>query len=479
MSTLPQLADRVDAQFPQTVEVLKSLVAIPSYAAPSAPPDVLLRSAERVADLLCGIGGQDVEIVQAGGGPGVIGQIWVSDAAPTVLLYAHHDVQPVANDWSTDPWEPVIKGDRLYGRGAADDGAGVALHVAALRALGSDLGVNVRFFIEGEEESGSPTFGALLRRYRDRLAADVVVIADSDNASVDVPALTVSLRGVTDVTVTLRIAEHAVHSGSFGGVVLDAPTLLARLIATLHDAAGSVCVEGLAPTGHTRASVSPESIRQGAGLVPGLVLAGEGSVADRLWWSPAIDLIGFDSTGVDESSNTIQPVARARLSLRVPPGMDPVVAQAALARHLAERVEFGASLVIEDGVSGAGFKADISGPAYAVACRALGDAFGQPVVFQGQGGSIPLAAELAAVFPGIEVLMTGVEDPDSRAHSGDESVSLPMLRKAVLGEALLLDYLRSYGAGLGAGGGAQVGAGLGAEDGAGAAGCEAPTGTGQ
>ncbi|MDR3107658.1 MAG: M20/M25/M40 family metallo-hydrolase [Bifidobacteriaceae bacterium] len=453
MVSLPQLSARVEAQFPETVSTLGDLVRIPSYVAPSAPPDALERSARFVADLLNGIGVQDVQIVSAGGGPGVIGQLWVSDAVPTVLLYAHHDVQPVADDWSTDPFEPVIRAGRLYGRGAADDGAGLVVHLAAIRALGEDLGVNVRFFIEGEEESGSPTFGELLRRHRQQLAADVAVIADSDNWSAEVPALTVSLRGVTDLTLTLRVAAHAVHSGGFGGVYLDAPLVLARLLASLHDAAGAVAVEGLKPTGQASVEVAEHDLRQTAGLVDGLRLAGRGPLADRLWWGPAISLIGFDSVAVAESSNTIQPVARARLSLRVPPGMDPQAAQAALRRHLLARVEFGAELTIEEGVSAPGFEADTSGPAYAAAARALGEAFDRPVVFQGQGGSIPLALEVSSVFPDAEVLLTGVEDPDSRAHSGDESVSLPMLRKAVLGEAMLLEYLarEGYAAGRGLG----------------------------
>jgi acetylornithine deacetylase/succinyl-diaminopimelate desuccinylase-like protein len=389
------------------------------------------------------VGVGDLEVVCEGGGPGVIGQIWVSDDAPTVLLYAHHDVQPVADDWSTDPWEPVVKGDRLYGRGAADDGAGVAAHVAALAALGGDLAVNVRVFIEGEEEFGSPTFGRLLRRHRQRLAADVAVIADSDNPACDVPGLTVSLRGVTDLTATLRVAGHAVHSGAFGGAFLDAPTILARLVASLHDDSGAVAVAGLAPIGASGATVDEAALRRSADLVPGLALAGRGPLADRLWRGPAISLIGFDSTSVAESSNTIQPVARARLSLRVPPGMDAGEAQAALRRHLLERVEFGAELTIEEGVGAAGFLADTSGPVYAAASQALAEAFGKPVVYQGQGGSIPLALELSEVFPEIQVLLTGVEDPDSRAHSGDESVSLPVLRRAALGEALLLERLAS------------------------------------
>jgi acetylornithine deacetylase/succinyl-diaminopimelate desuccinylase-like protein len=389
------------------------------------------------------VGAGGVEVIRAGGGPGVIGRIDVNPAAPTVLLYAHHDVQPVAADWSSDPWTPVVRDGRLYGRGAADDSAGIVTHLGALAALGGDLPVNVRFFIEGEEESGSPTFAQLLARYGDRLASDVAIIADSDNRSVDVPSLTTSLRGLADVTVTLRVARRGVHSGMWGGAYLDAVTCLARLIATLHDEVGDVAVEGLAPTGHSQDLLTEADVRRAAGLVPGLKLAGTARLTDRLYWGPCIAVIGFDSTVVELASNTIQPVARARLSLRVPPGLDPVQAQAALRRHLIERAPFGAEVTVEDGPVGQGFKADTSGPAYAAASRALTDAFGQTMVPLGQGGSIPLAAELQEAFPGIEILLTGVEDPDSKAHAGDESESLELLRKTILAEALLLTYLGS------------------------------------
>ncbi|MDR0365428.1 MAG: M20/M25/M40 family metallo-hydrolase [Bifidobacteriaceae bacterium] len=435
------IAARVAAQFPDAVAALKALVRIPSYAGDSAPPGVLDRSAAEVVRLLESVGAQDVEVVSAGGGPAVIGHLDVDPNVPTVLLYAHHDVQPVAADWSTDPWTPVEKAGRLYGRGAADDGAGIVTHIGALRALGEDLRVNVRFFIEGEEESGSPTMDKMLDTYRDRLDADLVVVADSDNKAVDTPSLTVSLRGLAELTVTLRVAHHAIHSGMCGGVFLEAPMVLAKLLATLHDDEGAVAVPGLVATGTSPVQLSEAELRQNAGLVDGLKLAGRGSLADRLWWQPSITLIGFDSTTVADSSNTIQPVARAKLSIRVPPGMNPTEAQAAVRRHLESKVLFNAELTIEDGVVGEGFVADQSGPGFNAAAAALADAFGVPAVPLGQGGSIPLAAELTATFPDMEVLLTGVEDPDSRAHSGDESVSLAMLEKVIVAEALLLDRL--------------------------------------
>ncbi|MDR2253649.1 MAG: M20/M25/M40 family metallo-hydrolase [Bifidobacteriaceae bacterium] len=441
MVTASQLRDRVDARFDESIEILSSLVRIPSFAGPEAPPGALRRSAERVAELLTGVGAQDVAIVEAGGGPAVIGRIDVDPAAPTVLLYAHHDVQPVADDWSSDPWTPVVRDGRLYGRGVADDGAGIAVHVGALTALGADLGVNIRFFIEGEEESGSPTFGALLAAHRDALAADIAVIADSANRSPDTPSLTTSLRGLADLTVTVKVADRGVHSGMWGGVYLDAVTSLARLIATLHDADGSVAVPGLAPTGHSPDLLTEAQARRIAGLVPGLKLIGSGSVTDRVWWGASITVIGLDCTPIARASNTLQPVARAELSVRVPPGVDPLAAQRAVRDHLLANAPFGAEIEITDGEIGSGFVAATSGRAYQLAAQTLTEAYESPMTPLGQGGSIPLTAELQAVFPDMEILITGVEDGDSRAHAGDESESLDMLRRAILAEALLFARL--------------------------------------
>ncbi|MDR1791027.1 MAG: M20/M25/M40 family metallo-hydrolase [Propionibacteriaceae bacterium] len=444
--SVAELRERVAEQFGETVAVLEDLVRIPSYEAPSAPPEAKQRSAEYVAELLSKVGAQDVQIVQdlkpdsTPGGPGVIGRI--PGASPTtVLLYAHHDVQPVADDWSTEPFTPVQKDGRLYGRGAADDGAGVAVHYAALRALGDALGVSVAFFIEGEEEVGSPTFGKLLSKYREQLAADVVVVADSDNWQVDVPGLTTSLRGLAAVTVTVRVLEHAVHSGMFGGPLLSAPLLLARLIATLHDENGDVAVAGLGQLGAATTEYPEDELRAGAGAVPGLQLAGTGSIADRLWFKPAIDVIGFDATSVAESSNTIIPVAKAKLSLRIPPEMDAATAQNLVLTHLTSQPLFGAEVTVERDEIGTGFIADTSSPATQTCAWAQSLAFGNECKLIGQGGSIPLIDSLVEEFPGVEVLIFGVEDPDSRAHSGDESVDLGMIEKCVVAEALFLAKL--------------------------------------
>jgi acetylornithine deacetylase/succinyl-diaminopimelate desuccinylase-like protein len=360
--------------------------------------------------------------------------------APTVLLYAHHDVQPTGSpaEWATSPFEPTQVGDRLFGRGVADDKAGIVAHLGAIRALGDRLGVGVTVFVEGEEEVGSPTFVEFLHEHRELLAADVIVVADSANWAVGVPALTTSLRGLVDCVVEVSALEHAIHSGFFGGPVLDAPTLLARLIATLHDDEGSVAVAGLTIAPDPAVDYDEAALRSDASVLPGVRLAGTGPLTARLWSRPAISVIGMDVRSVAEASNTIAASARAKLSLRIAPGQDPAEAAAALRTHLEHHAPFGARVTVTDGERGQAFAATGDTAAMRAARKAFADAWGTEAVDIGVGGSIPFVADLLTVFPEAEILVTGVEDPDSRAHGANESVHLGELERVVLAEALLL-----------------------------------------
>ncbi|MBX9246695.1 dipeptidase [Actinotalea ferrariae] len=425
---------------------LEALVRIPSVSSPAFDQAHVADSAAAVAALLRDAGMPEVQVLTATASdgtvsrPAVVARRPAPDGAPTVLLYAHHDVQPpgAADAWSTPPFEPTERDGRLYGRGAADDKAGIVAHVGALRALGDDLAVGVTVFAEGEEEVGSPTFVDFLTTHRDLLEADVIVVADSTNWRVGVPALTTSLRGLVDCTVEVRVLEHAVHSGMFGGAVLDAPTLLARLIATLHDDDGSVAVAGLVTGPEPEVDYDEAALRADASVLPGVRLAGTGTLTGRLWTKPALSVIGIDATSVAQASNTIAPSARAKLSLRIAPGQDPQAAYDALREHLVGHAPFGAQVTVELGELGKAFRAPADSPAMQVARRAFEDAWGTPPVDIGVGGSIPFIADLLEVFPDASILVTGVEDPDSRAHGADESVDLAELERVVLAEALLL-----------------------------------------
>jgi len=446
-SEVEQVRAAVAAEMPQVISELETLVRIPSFAHSDDGGAAVAESAQCVAAMVQAAGLSNARIVQANaadgtpGGPAVLASQPGPAGAPTVLLYAHHDVQPVADDWSTDPFKPVQRGGRLYGRGSGDDEAGVVTHLAALRVLRNQLGVGVTLFIEGEEEIGSPTFEALLAQHQEELRAEVAVVADAENWDAETPALTTSLRGLAEVKCTLTVADRQSHSGGFGGPVLDAALLMARLIATLHNSQGQVAIEGLMAAGQSRVEYPEARLREGAGLLDSVRLAGSGSLADALWMKPALAVVGFDAPSSRQTTNAIQPRATAVLSLRVPPGVDAAAAARLLSRHLMAHVEFGAKLVTEVTSIGPGFLADLKGPAGQAAKWALTTAFGREVVEMGEGGSIPVASYLKTAFPGMEVLLTGLIDPESRPHAGDESVCLDTIEKAIVAEVLLLRRL--------------------------------------
>jgi cysteinylglycine-S-conjugate dipeptidase len=434
----------VDNAFPASRADLENLVRIASVSAdPSATPDVAA-SAEAVADLARSAGAASVDILTVpGGAPAVVAHWPAPEGKPTVLLYAHHDVQPtgVEADWTSPPFEPTERDGRLYGRGAADDKAGVIAHIAALRAFDGKPPVGVTLFVEGEEEIGSPTFLPFLETHRDKLAADVIVVADSVNWTLDTPALTTSLRGLVDCVVDVSVLDHSVHSGMFGGPVLDALTSMCRLLATLHDAKGDVAVAGLVEKKAAEVDYPESRYRAEAGVLDGVQLAGSGTLGDRLWTKPAISVIGIDATPTAQAANVLVHSARAKISLRLAPGQDPRKAMDALVAHLEANAPFGAKVAVTEGAQGWPCELDSSAPAYESARSAFGEAFGVEPVEVGLGGSIPFIAEFAEVFPDATVLVTGVEDPDSRAHGVDESLHLGQFAKVCLAEALLLERL--------------------------------------
>ena len=440
---MTDITARVRDVLPAVRADLENLVRIESVWADPDRRGEVQRSAEEVAKLLSDAGFGDVRIVAEGGAPAVIAHHPPPPGAPTVLLYAHHDVQPEGDrsQWHSEPFEPTERDGRLYGRGTADDKAGIATHLAAFRAHNGNPPVGVTVFVEGEEESGSPSLSRLLAAHRDALAADVIVIADSDNWSTEVPSLTVSLRGLADCIVEVATLDHGLHSGMWGGVVPDALSVLVRLLASLHDDEGNVAVDGLHESTAAPVEYTPERVRADTGLLDGVQEIGSGSVAQRLWAKPAITVVGIDTTPIAKASNTLTPRARAKVSMRVAPGGDAAEHLAALTRHLEQHTPWGAQVTVTPGDVGEPYAIDPSGPVYDAARAAFRQAWGNDAIDAGVGGSIPFIAAFASAFPDAKILVTGVEDPDTQAHSINESLHLGVLERAATAEALLLDRL--------------------------------------
>ena len=447
--------DAATAGIPAALADLGALVRIPSVAFPGFDTAPVRRSAEAVKALIEATGLfetvaiADAEIPGTGerGMPAVLASRPARNGRPTILLYAHHDVQPVGDEslWESPPFEPTVRGGRLYGRGAADDKAGIMAHIGALRAIkevvGDDLDLGIALFIEGEEEAGSLSFARFLSDHADALRADVIVVADSGNWDARTPALTVSLRGNAKFRLRVRTLDHASHSGMFGGAVPDAMMATLKLLSTLWDDDGAVAVDGLTERDAETPEYREETLRDEAGLPEGVSPIGRGTILSRIWNKPSITVTGIDAPSVVNASNTLSPEITVVVSARVAPGQNAKDAYAAIEAHLRAHAPFGAQLEFSGHEFGNPFLVDTSGWAVADARDALADAYGVDPVDMGVGGSIPFIADLVREFPGAQILVTGVEDPHARAHSPNESLHLETFRNALVAEALLLEKL--------------------------------------
>lgn len=440
---MTNLSWNVERVLPSAIADLHRLISIPSISSmPEHDADVAA-CADAVSGLFRDLGASEVKLLDGGGKPAVWANFPGPEGTPTVLLYAHYDVQPTGDTdaWTSPAFEPTERDGRLYARGSADDKGGVALHVAALRVFDGKPPVGVKAFIEGEEEVGSPSMPTLLDRYRDELAADVYVVADSVNWEVGKPSLTTSLRGVADCQVTVSTLAEGLHSGQFGGVVPDALTALCRLLATLHDDAGNVAIEGLVTGTAPDLDYPEDRLLEETGLLEGVSQIGDGSVVERMWFKPAASVLAIDATPVAKASNTLIPSARAKVSVRLVPGQDPAAAAKALEEHLRRNAPWGAHVDVVAGQCGAPGRITLEGERAEAAKTAFREAFGVDAVEIGCGGSIPIVAEFADRNPDALVLVTAVTDPNSRMHGIDESLDLGDFAKAALAETLLLNNL--------------------------------------
>ena len=438
------MKERVAADFPRTRADLEQLVRIPGCAFPGFPDDEIERACQAVIDIYRAAGFPRVERLDVDGGkPAVLAEVPGPPGSPTVLLYAHYDVQPAGDVslWHSPPFDPTVRDGRLYGRGAADDKSGVVIHAAVMRAFDGQPPCTMRVIVEGEEEWGGP-FADYPRTHPEVFAADAIVVADVGNVRLGEPTFTTALRGMAAVSVECRTLTGAVHSGMFGGPAPDALMALISLLATLRDADGETAIDGITGFDWDGPDFDEADFRDLAGVAPDQPLIGKGSIASRLFSKPVVNVVGIDAPPTQGAINAVIPYAKARVSLRVPPGLDALAARDALVRHLETHAPWGVQVSVTPDVVGQGVRVDTTGPAYAAAREAMLQAYGRLAVEIGAGGSIPLIDSRTAAVPDAEILLFGAQDPLARIHAPNESVDLAELERAVLAEAL---FIRNFG----------------------------------
>jgi cysteinylglycine-S-conjugate dipeptidase len=441
-----KLRPAVSEQLPRIRSELAEIVSIPSVAdARQYPPEECERAATWVRDRFAEVGFTDLDLPETpDGSRAVYGQRLVDKGAPTVLLYAHYDVQPPLDEaaWRTPPFELTEVDGRWYGRGTADCKGNILMHLTALRALGDDVPVNLKLIVEGSEEQGTGGLEQFVPSHADQLRADAILVCDTGNAAVGVPTVTTSLRGIANVVVTVEALATEVHSGMFGGAAPDALAALVRMLASLRDERGNTTISGL-DAGQTWHGVDypAAQFRADANVLDGVRLLGSGTVADMVWARPALTILGIDCPPVVGSAAAIQPRVRARLNLRVPPGTRPESALDALSAQLTTAAPWGVRVTVERESSGAAFHVSTDGPAYEALAEAFHEAYGKEMATAGQGGSIPLCNVFADVYPDAEIILMGVEEPKCLIHAPNESVDPTEIVNMALSEAL---FLRKY-----------------------------------
>lgn len=447
----------IDANLPRFKEELLEFLRIPSVSARSEYRGDVRRAAEWLAERMRAAG-LEVSIEETPGHPVVLGE-WrgAGEDAPTVLIYGHYDVQPPEplELWTSPPFEPTIRDGRLYARGSVDDKGQLYLHIKALEAHLKTTGrlpVNVVVLAEGEEEVGSEHLLPFVEANAKRLAADAVVISDTTMVGPGIPTIGTSLRGLAYFEIHVEGPTVDLHSGAYGGAVINPATALAKIIASFHDEDWHVTIQGFYDDVNT-----PESFREQIARVPfdeagfladtgAAELVGEKgySTLERLWTRPTVEVNGTISGYTGEGAKTVLPSkAMAKVSCRLVPDQDPEVIKELMKAHVERVAPAGARVDVVYLHGGEPWRAETEGPLYAAAARALERAFGKEPVFAGEGGSIPIVPSLQRVLEA-PVLLMGFGLPGENAHAPDEWMSIENFEKGTHASAALLAELKGY-----------------------------------
>lgn len=432
------------------LEALKTITRIPSISAFAENVDDVRDCAKAVVKQMAEAGLENAQLLEMeGAAPCAYGE-WLhgGEDKPTVLLYAHYDVQPLGDPkrWLSDPFEPVEREGRLYARGIVDDKAGVTTHLAALESYMKSEGklpLNVKMIVEGEEEIGSSHLENYLERHKEMLQADVIVLSDTHNLDTGIPSITYALRGILMLDVELHALRQSLHSGSWGGPIPNPIEELSKLLAGLTDEDGKIAIPGIYEDVHEMTSSEREKLdaisfsekkfREQAGVLEGVDLLTQGgkSPYELMWLQPSLTVTAFESNEVASAPNQIIQSAKARITIRMVPDMDAKKTMEQLKKYLAEYTPHGLKLEFQGEDVGNWWKTVPEGEAFDMASRALEKGYDHPVAFIGCGGSIPFVEPFSKALGGVPALLLGLEDPTCNAHSENESLHLGDFEKAI------------------------------------------------
>ncbi|MFA5987411.1 MAG: M20/M25/M40 family metallo-hydrolase [Candidatus Paceibacterota bacterium] len=438
------------------LEELKSLVRIKSISAPGFDHKEVSSCAAAIMHQLKEIGMKSVEILDVPGAhPYVFAEWKEKKNTPTVILYSHYDVQPTGDlkKWKTDPFEPTSVGERLFGRGSADDKAGIVANIAALASYlkpCGELPVNVKVIFEGEEEIGSENLPKLLEMYKDKLAADYIIITDTENYDVGIPAITTQLRGLVAVDITVSTLKQPVHSGAWGGPIPDAVQALAKIIAKMTDDDGKIKIPGIYKdvaeiSAETRKALKSLPFNEGAFrknscLLDEAVLTGEKDFSphEQIWFRPSLSVNAIQASSREQVSNILVDFAWAHVGIRLVPNLDPKKTLDQLKKFVIENAPKNVLVDVKPHVAVSWWKTDTKHKAFKAAQMALEKGYGRKPVFIGCGGSIGFVDPFSRILGGVPAILLGVEDPNTNAHSWNESLYVPDWKKCV--ESLIYLY---------------------------------------